>query len=128
MYNIDGTVSVSKYSGNATAQTDYMGYYKMFLLNKEIVKVENYDSIGLLVETSTFTYDGKNNPFKNILGWAQLQYSTSQLGGAYQNVVHNNDPSEDLTNTYTYDANNFPLTQTERDAANTVQGTTQYFY
>lgn len=128
VYNIDGTVSVSKYSGNATAQTDYMGYYKMFLLNKEIVKVENYDSIGLLVETSTFTYDGKNNPFKNILGWAQLQYSTSQLGGAYQNVVHNNDPSEDLTNTYTYDANNFPLTQTERDAANTVQGTTQYFY
>ncbi|MBP9793194.1 MAG: hypothetical protein KBC56_04280 [Flavobacterium sp.] len=128
VYNADGTVSVSKYTGDITAQTNYNGYYKMYIENREVVTEENYDSTGDLIETKTYTYDGKNNPFKNIVGWAQLQYSQSQMGGAYQNVIHNNSPSEDFTNSYTYNANNFPITNTEKDASNTILGTAQYFY
>ncbi|RXR20495.1 hypothetical protein EQG63_00765 [Flavobacterium amnicola] len=128
VYNADGTVTVSKFGGDATTQNDDFGYYKMFFLNREVVKVENYDSTGVLGETTNLTYDGKNNPYKNIVGWAQLQYSSSQLAGAYQNVIHNDRPSEDYTNTYTYDANNFPLTETAKDASDVILSSTQYFY
>lgn len=128
IYNSDGTVSVSKYEGSETSQTTYVGYYKMFISNNEVVKEENYDSIGALVKTNTYTYDGKNNPFKNITGWAPLQYSASQMSGVFQNVVQNNDDFENFTNTYTYNSNNFPITETEKDASNAVQGKTQYFY
>lgn len=128
VYNADGTISVSKYSGDITTQTNYDGYYKMYFQNREVVKEENYDSTGNLIETTDYTFDGKNNPFKNIVGWPQLQYSQSQMGGAYQNVIQNNGTFEIFSNSYTYDANNFPLIQTEKDASNTVLGTAQYFY
>jgi hypothetical protein len=128
-YNSDGTVSYDYYFGDSTTQTTSNGSYKMFFLNNEVIKMEHYSQTGVLTKTDTFTYDGKNNPFKNITGWAELGYNQGETGSAFQNLVNNNNPNEMYTNFYTYDSNNFPLTEIAKDNSDSsVISTAKYTY
>lgn len=128
-YNAGGTVSYDEYIGDVTSQPDFNGSYKMFFQNNEVIKLEQYSPTGVLQQTRTYTYDGKNNPYKNIIGWAQLQYDHYHLGGAFQNAINRNVPGFMTTNFDTYDSNNFLLTQTfKRNSDSSVISTTQCIY
>jgi len=128
VYNSDGTITANKYQGNATTQTTFTGSYKLFLQNNEVVKCEEYNSTGSLFNTINYTYDGKNNPFKNIIGWANVSYTNDRLGGIFQNVVTEVSNLDNFNNTYTYNSSNFPTLETTKDNSNVTLSSTQYFY
>lgn len=128
LYNSDGTITANKYQGNATTQTTFTGSYKLFLQNNEVVKCEEYNSTGSLFNTINYTYDGKNNPFKNIIGWSNVSFTKDRLGGIFQNVVTEVSNFNNFNNTYTYNSSNFPTLETTKDNSNVTQSTTQYFY
>ena len=112
-YNADGTVGLKAYSGSRTSQTNLDSTSIAYFENGEVVKITSPD-----YPTLNYTYDGKNNPFKNVLGFDKISYDESQAVGMAQNVVTSNDWEEpnDVTDTttYTYNDSNYPLTQTIR--------------
>jgi major membrane immunogen (membrane-anchored lipoprotein) len=67
---------------------------------------------------TTYTYDTKNSPFKNVTGWAAIAHANAgdhELEGSKHNIIsiQNNTTSPNYTtNTYTYNAGDYPLTAT----------------
>lgn len=128
VYNSDGTVNINTFSGNLTSQTQAGGTGKVFFANGEISKIQT--TIGLVTETTNYTYDSKNNPQKNILGLDKLAFINGEGDGVLRNILSEVFVSEDYTDTftyqYTYTPANYPATSVE-----TYEGditTTTYFY
>lgn len=109
-YNSDGTISYNFYLGNLVSQTELISSSKLFIgTNDEIVKVEEYDNDGDIFERYEYTYDTKNNPIKNITGFNKLPFNRD---GKYFNVLNcitmGGFSSENLTNQFQYNSNNYP--------------------
>lgn len=108
-YNSNGTISTEEYGGNLESQTE--------LEYNGIITMENGNIVSYVNEISnyTYTYDTKNNPTKNITG-IQAIYIAIQSGGV-NNITSENYvvvPSGielDWTYTYTYNSDNFPVTE-----------------
>jgi len=68
--NTDNTITRTHttYSGSSPKNTIYKEYY----VNDQKVKQEQFGSTGAIVNISTYTYDDKNCPTKNILGYKYL--------------------------------------------------------
>ena len=48
----------------------YFLYVGNIFTDKQIQHIEDYNPSGTqIIQTTTYVYDAKNNPFKNILGW-----------------------------------------------------------
>jgi len=119
-YTMSG-VSVSFYEGDLISQTNATGTGTISFSNGEISEITtNFGSS----TTRTFTYDSKNNPFKNILGMDKISISSADVSlqgtGVNYNVltdVQTDDIEErSTTYSYTYNANNYPLTCNETDS------------
>ena len=81
-YNPDNTISVSLFSGGVATQNTADGTGKYFMAeNGEIAKYEEYQSLGTV--TRIYSYDNKNNPYKNITGFDKLLNQP----GKYHNVT-----------------------------------------
>lgn len=126
-YNNDNTLSVDQYftyeTGSEVEETPAKYYLNA---QGEIEKIEEYS--GATTLTTTFSYDQKNNPFKNVIGMDKLLIP----GGFYSNVthrVHTGYPPEILDQTfeYTYNADDFPVTGRRTIGTNQVANF-QYFY
>jgi hypothetical protein len=67
---------------------------------------------------TSYTYDTKNSPFKNVTGWAAIAHANAgdhELEGSSHNIlaIQNNSSSPNYTtNTYTYNADDYPITVT----------------
>lgn len=124
VHNQDGTISfnnVGIVSGKYTANSITLG-------DEQSPYIVNY----------VVTYDGKNNPYKNITGLSKIYfwkygYSTNFS----QNVLTETrvisiDPVDDLLDsfTYTYNDLNYPVSEVIRDheSNDVITSTTQYFY
>jgi len=120
-YNLDGTVTISQYRGTMTSQPNLHATSTAFFENGEVVKITSSVEMTLL-----YTYDDKNNPFKNVLGYSKISYDDTSALGMSHNVTTSNDffgPNEDVdTTTYTYNIFNYPVTETFRGS------TINYFY
>jgi len=128
VYNNDGTVSTTTYFGDTTSQTD--------VLNTSTIEFSGSEVAMTTLNTGSmhmYTYDTKNNPFKNVIGFDKIAVLEAESVGLYHNILTDTYTESSLTHiynsVYTYNALNFPLTWAESEStspASTI--TTQYFY
>lgn len=71
-YNSDGTVLSNQYTGNLNIQNTLSYTCKIYFLNGEVSsEVFSYGS----TKTINFTYDNKNHPNKNVIGFNKLSFA-----------------------------------------------------
>lgn len=129
-YNSDGTITISGYRGSSITQTAQIVNRKVFFVNGQVSKIENYTvSNGMATtEVLNYTFDTKNSPYKDILGFDKLTYYDMALNGSARNVTGITTVGATLANSgndvvqYTYNAQNYPVT------ANRGSIVFQYFY
>lgn len=117
-YNSDGTVSVSGYRGSTIVESSKIVNRKVFVVNGQVNKIENYtiSNGSAVTEVLNYTFDTKNSPFKDILGFDKLTYYDTALNGSARNVTGINTVGASLANSgndivqYTYNAQNYPVT------------------
>lgn len=126
-YNPDNTIFLDQYFIYETGSEEELTHAKYYMSSTgEIEKIENYN--GTVTETATFTYDSKNNPFKNTVGLDKLLFP----GGFYSNIiseVYSNYPPgvSNVTFEFTYNSDNYPVTM-ERTIGTNHDASIQYFY
>ena len=108
-YNNDGSITGNVYIGinlNQLAETSNT----ILNSNNDIIR----QSYGNTIDN--YSYDSKNNPFKNILGYKNIHLYQSFIGGGgvYHNVIKRNTNESgnfiDIIFNYTYNSLNYPLT------------------
>lgn len=132
VYNSNGTISTTTYSGDATSQTNVLNTSLINFSGGE-VSVTQLFSGSTLVSTHTYTYDTKNSPFQNVTGYDKIAVLEVESVGLNHNILtdsYNEFGNNYITTSvYTYNSLNFPLTNAETegtDATSTI--TTQYTY
>lgn len=122
--NSDNTITRthSVYSGISPKSTIYKEHY----LNDQKVKQEQFGPTGAIVNTSTYTYDDKNCPTKNILGFKYLNgwLNDNSTDNNIMNVIESKFTSQ--TTTYQYNSNGYPTNETNTSGGYTEK--TQYLY
>lgn len=129
VYNADGTVSYVVYYGNLVTQTTVNYTGTVFITNGEITKVDYVYSGSSTHYVRNYIYDDKNNPFKNITGYAETSFTINSPNGYTHNIISDenvSNPNFSIANTYTYNSNNFPTEAVEHSSGSTY--TTQYVY
>lgn len=121
-YNSNGTITSTLYGGDLINQNTLVSSSTLSYSNGEIsseVKQGSSTSI------NTFTYDTKNNPFKNIVGYDKIVITNpgaglnhNQIQSAFNGTIYNTQ--------YSYDTNDFPITSSSLDSGETE--TKQYYY
>lgn len=130
-YNANGTVSGVSYFGDSVSQ-NIPGTTRTISFSNGEVSSE-VSSSGFGSDTSyTYTYDTKNNPYKNIKGYSNIAaYSDSDNTGVSHNLLTRVRTSGSITNTndftYTYNSDDYPLT-VSGSTAGVVNETIQYIY
>ncbi|WP_298221132.1 hypothetical protein [Flavobacterium sp.] len=116
-YNNDGTITTNNYSRTDNSGEEFDGQSKYFMTTtNEIQRIEDYNTAGTqIASTSTFVYDAKNNPFKNILGWGKLLIPGA---GFYANVTSSVTNFGTQSATFQYNADNFPTTEVRSYSGN----------
>lgn len=126
-YNADGTIEYTRALGDLVSQTESPSSGKLFFTNGEITKVENYEFGATSVVN--YTYDTKNNPFKNITGISKISFADQVVGGFNHNVLteeHPTFPSSNLTTAYQYNSNDYPISAVETTTFG--ESSTMFFY
>lgn len=123
VYNADGTVSITRFTGDATTQTDDAGTGTVTFVNGEVSHIVTSDS------DFSYTYDNKSNPFKNVLGWGKIAFVDGEGNGVMHNIISDTHTVSGSPMTFVYGytyASDFPLESTTDDEDGSY--TTQYFY
>lgn len=132
VYNSNGTVSSTSNSGDLSSQDDLVGTAIIHFEDNEVSLVEEFSDVGTQTGTRTYTYDTKKNPFKNVIGFDKLTFVENEAIGIHHNIVSDNHTEFGIlttyTTTYTYNTENFPLTQLESGADPSDDITTEYTY
>jgi hypothetical protein len=124
-HNADGSVSYEKWSKDPNNEAVKMNYGTLTFDGANLVKdektIENKVSNTTVVNTSTFTYDGKKNALSNIVGFKELlNYSnlisaTNAVINIEAAVVTHKDTDEATSsmnfynNEYKYDEEGYPV-------------------
>jgi hypothetical protein len=132
IYNEDGTISTTQYSGDETSQT-IEGASAVFYLNggnivKRVVTSQNPMGGLPMTNTTNYTFDNKFTPERNIPGMSAIMIADQD--GGVNNVtstdyVESND--YDSIFTYTYNSAGYPLTSQSSSTIGS-SGTIQYLY
>jgi hypothetical protein len=124
-YNADGTVSFADVMINTkTGTTDDGGTVGKYTYSAGNLVKKVYSYYGKEY-SSTFEYDTKNNPSKNVTGFSLLLDNEDEA--SVNNVVKRTSSSSISTNTYKYDANGFP-TEQQSFHNGISDGTSQFTY
>jgi hypothetical protein len=122
--NSDNTKKRTHTLYNGTNTTTVV--YKEYFSNGNQIKEEKLNSIGSVIYTAIYTYDNKNYPTKNILGY-NIAYSGNNYPNNLIKIVETSSGFNDVTNySFVYNSNNYPTQETWTDGVNTE--VTQYFY
>ena len=97
-------------------------------LNENKIKEEQRSSSGNIINTTTFTFDDKNCPTKNILGFKYLNgwYDDNSPNNNILVRTESNSPSSKQTYTYQYNDKGFPISVIHTVGGFTDNG--QFFY
>jgi hypothetical protein len=134
VHNGNNTVSFSVYKGDNSTQTDLSETGTIHLANGEVTQIDTTVISPSFTGTRVYTYDTKNNPFKNITGADKINFVNEEAIGVSHNIVTDHYTStfptdEMYTTTYTYNSLNFPLTESEFDSTDPAPVvTTEYTY
>ncbi len=133
-HNADGTISYELYTGDETSQTTFDHNGKIYQ-DKTEENVAAMDPIPAHVDTHTFIFDDKSDPYNNITGYNKISFAgTEQPLGTEHNVIkvtHSNTIglAEDISaSAYTYNSFSYPLLVTETSASDGSITTYHYFY
>jgi YD repeat-containing protein len=126
-YNANGTVSSSYFIGDDVTQDTPSGSEVIYFTNGEATMIESFDDNGDLVSVYDFTYDTKNNLFKNVTGFAALNIIEGDVIGVAHNVLTADYQDFSYTYEMTYNADNYPTVIVEKDGA-TVESTVNVTY
>ena len=121
---IDGdTISYENYFGTATEQNTLSSMGEITLLNGQVVQNEGPDGITLA------TYDNKNSPFKNVIGFDKLNPSNNVVIQGNNNVITIQYPNNQInTNYYQYNEQGYPISSYIIGSSGSSSNTTQYYY
>lgn len=120
------TFTRAVYDGNLTTQTT--------LIFTEVCTVQNGNLTQLTrtsfgtTSTETITYDTKNNPFKNISNYDVFQVLDLDIEGNPNNDIDIVYSGNHDTVTYTYNTDNYPLTERTYNSSNVLKETVTYGY
>ncbi len=121
VHNSNGTISFND-SGDSGV---------IYFQNGEIVRITKNLSGGGVSE-DTYTYDGMNSPFKNIVGFDKMAFAYWGTGIFHNELTYHYTATGGITGTdtttYTYNSNNFPITSTHTLDSSSDVITAQYFY
>jgi hypothetical protein len=121
-YNTDGTVSVKTYRGDHLSQTTANGTGKIIFTAGEVTEITATDS-----PTRSYTYDDKNNPMKNVLGYDKISFADGEASGILHNIVSSKYNNEVMAAyVLTYNADNYPVKSVESEDGEVA--TIEYFY
>lgn len=127
-YNSNGTITVTHYVGDLESQTQLNDVSIVTMNNNNIVSVVMDD-----IDTTTYTFDTKNNPLKNITCFKT--FILTELEGGASNILSSTntyDGEVDYSTvvTHTYNSSNYPLTSTETLTFEDGEmiNTAEYFY
>lgn len=122
-YNTNGTISVNYYSGDYNSQTNLDQTGVITFLNGEISQIATSDG-----NTDDYTYDNKNNPFKNVLGYNKIYFTDALTDGVVNNIVTmtSSTTGGSYVNTNTYNSNDFILTSESVSSVETISS--EFFY
>ena len=124
-YNAGGTITGTKYIGDATTQED--------LSLTETISFTDGEVSSIVTSTGssyTYTYDTKNNPLRNVVGLSKIVFAGGEGNSSVYNltreVVVNGSETNTYNYTYLYLPNNYPTQSTQDEGAG--EYTTQYLY
>jgi len=129
VYNVDGTISVSQYYGDLSAQDDLGSTGVIYFTEGEITKIERTVFGMGMTHTDLYTYDNKNNAYKNVVGAERITFQSFSADGNNHNTSHifYDEDDVNVTISHTYNSNNYPVTETSVGSdGDTI--TTQFFY
>jgi hypothetical protein len=115
-YANNNTILFKVYTGNLTTQDNFY-YSGDYILQNNNCIISHFYSTDIegnpTTRTHNFTYDTKNSPMKNIVGYNKIAIDDSPYGiinnYTYYSSISTNVVSEyNQTITYEYDDNNFP--------------------
>lgn len=124
------------YSGNTFTRTVYSGDLtsQTTLSTTEVCTVQNGNLTQLTrtsfgsSNTETVTFDTKNNPFKNITGYTNFQVLDLDVEGNLNNATaYITTLNHDMIS-FTYNADDYPLTEITRDMSDVLRESVSYTY
>lgn len=132
IHNMDGTISFTSYFGDTVSQTAVSSTGVILLENNELVKTEFYTpNSSSLFNTVNYTFDTKNNLFKNVIGFEKIYFNEGYTEGLCHNVLsetHTFETDNSYTSVFNYNSDNFPtnVVTTFTDSGNVASS--QFFY
>lgn len=123
-YNTDGTVSIKHYRGDDKTQDVLNGEGTIFFTGGEVSKITiNYGP------SRSYTYDDKNNPMKNVLGFDKISFEDGEASGIVHNIVSEKDLDYDEVMSkyvFTYNSDGYPTKSVEDEEGEIA--TIEFFY
>lgn len=135
--NDSATKTLVTYSGNTFTRTVYDGDLtsQTTLSYTEVCTVQNGNVTQITrtsffgsTSTETYTFDAKNNPFKNISNFAVFQVLDIDIDGNANNITGMNYPGNPYTIALTYNADDYPLQELTYDGSAVLQESDTYTY
>lgn len=122
-YNSDGSITENKmstYTNSSGNTTNSSSKYVRFYSQGNCVKKDRYSTISgvmTLIETTTYTYDSFNFPYKNITGIYVLKNSknNASVNNAISETTKNASGviTHTIQTTYQYNSQNYPISKAE---------------
>ncbi len=137
VHNSNGTIAYKEYNGSSENPADFTELTAEGVITDTTLTTTYIYGTTTETDVLTYTYDGKNSPMRNITGFDKIGFAGTDgsLKNYFENVVSQSyttfggtQPVLERVTTYTYNADNFPLTETEKDTDNNIITDTQYFY
>lgn len=120
------TFTKTSYSGDLITQ-DFLEQTETYTIaTGNIVQIETI-SFGF-TDTTTFDFDTKNNPFKNISNYDVFQILDLDIDGNSNNVVSSNYTNNINTISISYNSNNYPEIEQTFSSSGELKETTTYTY
>ncbi|RZJ73531.1 hypothetical protein [Flavobacterium sp.] len=113
------SITGQTFLGNATSQTQLL-YDQVYTIGQdgEVSTVAN--TANGTTTIYSYTYDAKNNPFKNVVGWSDLLL----LQGVNHNILTSVSPSGSEEIVYQYNQDDYPSVSTRTSTGSTPIVTT----
>lgn len=127
-YNSNNTITAMRYLSLGEAEEELFDTSVITLTNNNITSVNTQEASGINEYTTSFTYDDKNNPFKNTYAYEVIMLTEYRHGGGINNVLSESDSNDGVlyTSEYEYNSNGYPTTMIDSEGGE--QTITQYFY
>lgn len=126
-YNGDGTILTKNYvieDGNENLQWTS----RSTIANGNLVKYEGLNSDGTVNYTSTYEYDDKSNPFRNVLGMDKLVAGGNGCVNNMTKITTPGHTEDDWVKTYQYGKDGFATEAKEYDNEGKLTSISTYIY